>query len=284
MTDIPSRDQMKPGTKVGIETKEDQGSGKISIGIVKNILTSSNIHPHGIKVELEDGQVGRVKKIISESTSNDSKEIRSKILEKLKKLDVKTTESTNDGSKSSETTRKLDTIIPKDEDTWNEFKSTFQYDLAEENLRRDGKTEAADARKNNHKSIRDDIQKEISLTVAAFANQEGGRLFVGVNDDSSVLGLGRDLKEYGNSIDKFTLAITDSLKKYLQNSAFIAKLKFEFVDSGDKQYLVIQVPRSTEPIFVNVSNGQEAYVRIQKSSDKFSYEDFLKHCRDRFPN
>ncbi|MBT4327126.1 MAG: ATP-binding protein, partial [Candidatus Nitrosopelagicus sp.] len=183
-----------------------------------------------------------------------------------------------------DTPTKIDVTIPKDEDTWNEFKSTFQYDLSEENLRRDGKTEAADARKNNHKSIRDDIQKEVSLTVAAFANQEGGRLFVGVNNDSSVLGLGRDLKEYGNSVDKLTLAITDSLKKYLQNSAFIAKLKFEFADNGDKQYLIIQVPRSTEPIFVNVSNGQEAYVRIQKSSEKFSVGEFLKYSKDRFPN
>jgi uncharacterized repeat protein (TIGR03833 family) len=262
MTDVPSRDQIKPGTKVGIETKENQGSGKLTEGIVKNILTSSNTHPHGIKVELEEGQVGRVKEL-SES------QITKTIKEHVSNIDTPT---------------KIDVTIPKDEDTWNEFKSTFQYDLSEENLRRDGKTEAADARKNNHKSIRDDIQKEVSLTVAAFANQEGGRLFVGVNNDSSVLGLGRDLKEYGNSVDKLTLAITDSLKKYLQNSAFIAKLKFEFADNGDKQYLIIQVPRSTEPIFVNVSNGQEAYVRIQKSSEKFSVGEFLKYSKDRFPN
>ena len=70
----------------------------------------------------------------------------------------------------------------------------------------------------------------------------------------------------------------------MQNSAFIAKLKFEFADNGDKQYLIIQVPRSTEPIFVNVSNGQEAYVRIQKSSEKFSVGEFLKYSKDRFPN
>ena len=259
MSDIPSRDQLKPGTKVGIETKEDQGSGKLTEGIVKNILTSSNSHPHGIKVELEDGSVGRVKILLQELSSK-----------------------SNTSQTITDTSSKIDVSIPKDEDTWNEFKSTFQYDLAEENLRRDGKTEAADARKNNFKSIRDEIQKEVSLTVAAFANQEGGRLFIGVNNDGSVLGLGRDLKEYGNSVDKFTLAITDSLKKYLQNSAFIAKLKFEFADNEDKQYLVIEVPKSSEPIFVNVSNGQEAYVRIQKSSDKFSYEDFLKHCKDRF--
>jgi uncharacterized repeat protein (TIGR03833 family) len=43
--------------------KEDQRSGKLTEGIVKNILTKSSFHPHGIKVRLESGQVGRVKEI-----------------------------------------------------------------------------------------------------------------------------------------------------------------------------------------------------------------------------
>ena len=134
--------------------------------------------------------------------------------------------------------------------------------------------------------IKEELQKEIALTIAAFANQEGGRLFVGVNDDSSVLGLDRDLKTYSNGIDKFTLAVTNSLKKFLKNNAFISKLKFDFVKDGndDKQYLVIHVTQSTEPIYVNTLNTQEVYVRLQKSSEKFSTEDFLKHCKDKFPN
>ncbi|MBU9714047.1 YwbE family protein, partial [Bacillus tamaricis] len=45
--------------------KKDQRSGKSTSGIVKDILTNSNSHPHGIKVRLEDGQVGRVKEILS---------------------------------------------------------------------------------------------------------------------------------------------------------------------------------------------------------------------------
>ena len=62
MTEFPLRNQIKPDIKVAIETKNDQRSGKLTEGIVKNILTASSTHPHGIKVELEDGQVGRVKK------------------------------------------------------------------------------------------------------------------------------------------------------------------------------------------------------------------------------
>ena len=56
---------IRPGLRVSIVLKEDQKSGKLTEGIVKDILTRSAYHPHGIKVRLESGQVGRVKKIFS---------------------------------------------------------------------------------------------------------------------------------------------------------------------------------------------------------------------------
>ncbi|MFD1637723.1 YwbE family protein [Evansella tamaricis] len=59
------RNNIFPGLKVNIVLKKDQRSGKSTSGIVKDILTNSNSHPHGIKVRLEDGQVGRVKEILS---------------------------------------------------------------------------------------------------------------------------------------------------------------------------------------------------------------------------
>ncbi len=59
----PIRTQIKPGLKVAIVLKKDQRSGTLTEGIVKNILTKSASHPHGIKVRLMDGQVGRVKEI-----------------------------------------------------------------------------------------------------------------------------------------------------------------------------------------------------------------------------
>ncbi len=59
------RVNIKPGRKVSIVLKEDQRSGKLTEGIVKDILTKSPNHPHGIKVRLENGQVGRVKEIIT---------------------------------------------------------------------------------------------------------------------------------------------------------------------------------------------------------------------------
>ena len=62
--DAKKRFNIKQGLKVNIVLKQDQRSGKLTSGVVKDILTNSPIHPHGIKVRLQDGQIGRVKEIL----------------------------------------------------------------------------------------------------------------------------------------------------------------------------------------------------------------------------
>jgi uncharacterized repeat protein (TIGR03833 family) len=63
MADGRSRKDIRPGMAVAIVLKQDQRTGKLTRGIVKDILTNSPTHPHGIKVRLTDGQVGRVQQI-----------------------------------------------------------------------------------------------------------------------------------------------------------------------------------------------------------------------------
>jgi uncharacterized repeat protein (TIGR03833 family) len=60
-----NRKDVLPGMAVDIVLKSDQKTGKLTRGIVKDILTKSGTHPHGIKVRLTDGQIGRVQKIYS---------------------------------------------------------------------------------------------------------------------------------------------------------------------------------------------------------------------------
>ena len=62
--DGTNRANIRAGLQVLIVLKKDQRSGKLTEGRVKDILTKSPTHPHGIKVRLESGEVGRVKKII----------------------------------------------------------------------------------------------------------------------------------------------------------------------------------------------------------------------------
>jgi len=61
-----NRNGIYPGLEVDIILKKDQRSGKLTRGVVKDLLTSASYHSRGIKVRLEDGQVGRVAEIVEE--------------------------------------------------------------------------------------------------------------------------------------------------------------------------------------------------------------------------
>ena len=58
------RANIRPGARVTIVQKQDQPTGRLTEGIVRDILTKSPTHPHGIKVRLESGEVGRVKEVL----------------------------------------------------------------------------------------------------------------------------------------------------------------------------------------------------------------------------
>jgi len=66
--DGTKRSDLKPGSRVRVVRKEDQGSGTTTDGVVRDILTNSSFHPHGVKVRLTTGIVGRVKEILPESS------------------------------------------------------------------------------------------------------------------------------------------------------------------------------------------------------------------------
>ncbi len=102
MVTLPTRNQIKQGLQVSIETKENQGSGILPDGVVDEIFTSSNVHPYEIKVRLEDGQVGRVKNI-GNDIGNNTTQVSESIFENLDKKE-----------------------IPKNEDKYNEFQKMTQ--------------------------------------------------------------------------------------------------------------------------------------------------------------
>ncbi|WP_221568607.1 YwbE family protein [Alkalihalobacillus sp. TS-13] len=66
--DGQNRANIQPGVEVDIVLKKDQRTGKLTRGVVRDILTNSSFHPHGIKVRLQDGQVGRVKEVFNKES------------------------------------------------------------------------------------------------------------------------------------------------------------------------------------------------------------------------
>lgn len=69
-TDGRTRAAIRPGAEVAIVRKEDQRTGRLTYGRVRDILTRSPTHPHGIKVRLDSGEVGRVSEVLSEPLGN----------------------------------------------------------------------------------------------------------------------------------------------------------------------------------------------------------------------
>ena len=64
MSDLPKRSDIQPGMRVQIVEKQNQPTGRLTEGVVARLLTKSSTHPHGIKVMLVDGRVGRVQAIL----------------------------------------------------------------------------------------------------------------------------------------------------------------------------------------------------------------------------
>jgi uncharacterized repeat protein (TIGR03833 family) len=67
--DGKTRQMIRPGMLVDIVLKADQATGRLTRGVVQDILTKSASHPHGIKVRLQDGQIGRVQQVWDEESS-----------------------------------------------------------------------------------------------------------------------------------------------------------------------------------------------------------------------
>ncbi len=65
---VPIRKELAPGMRVNIVQKQDQRSGKLTQGVIASILTKSPVHPHGIKVRLQDGLVGRVQSLVASNS------------------------------------------------------------------------------------------------------------------------------------------------------------------------------------------------------------------------
>lgn len=239
----PSKSELKLGDFVQVEIY-DRGETKKQCGRISEFLTNVDKHSHGIKVELQDGSVGRVKKILSDLSS-----------------ELKTTDSIS----------KDVMIVPDIEDSLNELKSSFSADI-DRLTKGDGQIVSSKS-----------VEKEISITISAMANKEGGKLFIGINDNGDVLGLDSDYELIKDSNDeKFQRIVWQSIKNYIANMAYVSNLGVSLINKNSKKICVITIPKSNEPIFVNDNYNQESYVRVGNRSEKFSPQDFLKYSKTRF--
>jgi len=242
---FPTRTELKIGLHVKIESKTDQGTGKLTEGIIENILTPGNSHPYGIMVQLTNGIRGRVKE---------------KAPFQEKKLKI-----------SSQTIPQNEVVqidIPKNEDKQNEFKSTLKFDLK--------RFQEGDGVKTGNRTV----LKEIPITIAGFANNIGGILFIGVDDNGLPLGLDNDFEMLGGR-DKFEQEITNALRD-IENMTFVSHLSILFQEKDEKTVCIIQVPQSKKPIYVKNNEINELYVRVNNTTKKFDGKDLADYLEEHF--
>jgi len=120
---------------------------------------------------------------------------------------------------------------------------------------------------------------KIPITVAAFANNLGGSLFIGIRDDGKVLGLDHDFEILGNR-NKFEQEIANALRQ-IDNQAFVSSLEILYPKINEKIICVIKVPSSSKPIYVRNGEISEFYVRMHNTTKKFEGKEIVDYLEQR---
>jgi len=154
--------------------------------------------------------------------------------------------------------------ISKGESQRIEFKSSLKYDY-------------------RTKKVNVNLQKEIIKTIAGFSNFEGGTLFIGVDDNGSILGLKKDYKLLGRKkdFDGFLIQLNNLIKKHFRGN-ILANFNFFSQKIEGKEICIIDVEKSSIPIFLKPEG--EFYIRSGTSTNKLNTEDSVLYIKNHFKN
>ena len=233
MVTPPSRDDLKVGLAVEIETEGDQGTSRLTSGAIAEILTPGERHPYGIKVILRDGQVGWVKKVAGPATEEQARPPTD--------LDAKP--------------------IPKTVDKHNEFKEFYQYDPRIEYLANAG---AADRQKAIWGMMRS-VRERFAAAACTFGNDSSeGFVHPGIRADGTVAGLERDKKvdNFAYYDYSFTNHIRGTPEAFLWDRVFIRRnIQMWFRRADGKTVCTVQILPAERPLYLHTAKGQASYVR-----------------------
>jgi hypothetical protein len=167
-------------------------------------------------------------------------------------IDIKTAKLKEEMKKKKELPNySLAELLEKEESSWLEFKSTFQYDI-----------------RNQCKNK--NLRMEVISTIAAFNNTQGGYLLIGISDDKSIFGLESDYLLFSKPTqDTFLQTLTNVIEDKISKE-FAAKIDVAFSNIESKDICIINVNFGDDPVYV-LENGEEVfYVRIQNITKSLS--------------
>jgi uncharacterized repeat protein (TIGR03833 family) len=255
------RSQLVVGMEVKINPRTDKTRRLKVVGLISEILSSGEAHPHGILVKLNDGEVGRVKAIVSgEST-----------------MMFDSAPNTNSAAAVSD-------LIASGEDHFVEFKSSclWSQGLSKEEI----------SKRNLGQYGAWTSKVVIAKSIAGFLNGDGGSLLIGIrevkeSDDVEVIGVGSEFsKLQDKTVDGYRRMLLDSIvKRYFPSFVFnrindYIKISFEVIEGS--QVCRLDVSKSDKRVFLGLNSEDVFIVRIDASSRQITGEDVVQYCLDRF--
>jgi len=156
-------------------------------------------------------------------------------------------------------------IINKGENNYIEFKSSLRWDLVNSNVNKL-------------------MEHSIAKTIASFMNVEGGKLFIGVNDEGEVLGLNADYETlHKKNKDGFLLQLTQVINQYI-GKEFHQYASYEIVKIEDKDMCVVSIGNSDSPAYIKTGAREEFFIRASASSQPMSIRESNEYIKVHWNN
>lgn len=266
-------DQVKitVGMDVEIILRADRTQTQRVKGTVSKVLTSNQNHPHGVLVELETGEVGRVKTSQDLATPN-KLNLKTKITSE-KKIDVD-----------------IDNIISGGENHWVEFKTNV---LWSSNFSNDDIKNHRPQSAELHLYGKATSKIIIAKAIAGFLNQDGGKLIIGVKENTDtllceVVGIEPDLNnlQISKNEDGYRLMLIDLIKAYFPSQIFNHLnnyIKIDFKTTASKKVCLLSIEKSDEHVFLKIKNSDHFFIRRDASTSEIKGKEIIDFIQKRFP-
>ena len=285
-SEIFAGDEGEPDELSVVEISIDRGK-RFEIGFVLTKLTKSETHPHGIKVEIHTGNIGRVRRILGEKEEKEWRfESNKEMMTKVYPKEVESLWETHiylSNTKDSAISKFFHkSEIHPHEDDKNEFKASFKTPmkpLANSDDEEDAVVE------NVPENTGTKIKRSVINVVAAIANSEGGRWFIGIDDKTGKVIGSKSGSEMMNlktneKYDHYKRAIQDTIFEFTKRRPD----NIEFQKGEDEEFLVLHVKRGTEPTYVKEGNKEMYYIRLDGETVSCHGGDMVRHMKKRCSN
>ena len=253
---------IRPGSKVSINPQDDRTREKRIEGIVAEVLTRNLNHPHGVKVKLETGEIGRVKelKALAQSASQATQPLNSEV--------------------------DIARIVAEGESQTLEFKTSAMWSkfFTKEQINTAKSYELSAYGQRASYFI-------LAKSIAGFANAGGGRLIIGVKEQKDsenveTVGIDSEFQKLRDpTVDGYRRMLVDEVvSKYLPNFLLhhlSDHLELTFPTISHSRVCVVAVKPSDQPVFLT-SKKEQFFVRIDASTREITGQDVLNYCHKRF--